>query len=270
MPMPACRRRLPSAGRSRSRSKSSWLGAAEPDLDRSIPPAGLEPAASGLRVRRHSKFDHRGLRALLNHPSGDTRRADAGFAGVGRTRPDRRRLTDRSHHGSAKPSRTSIGYSGGRDRTCASRLTVARLTRSTTPERRGGGSRIRTCMAASHRRVSSALPFQVGDASRRKERESNPQGRSPPVFETGYRTRWQSFRKVTPAGLEPARRRLRVGRSTELSYGARDVVGRSRTCNAPRFKRALYLLELRPREWARLESNPATPQVTCKTSARPF
>jgi hypothetical protein len=69
-------------------------------------------------------------------------------------------------------------------------------------------------MAASHRRVSNALPFQLGDASRRKERESNPQGWSPPVFETGYRAKWQSFRKVTPAGLEPAGPRLRVGRST--------------------------------------------------------
>ena len=47
-----------------------------------------------------------------------------------------------------------------------------------------------------------------------------------------------------------------------LSYGAKNVVGRIRTCNAPRFKRALYLMELRPREWARLESNPATPRVT--------
>jgi hypothetical protein len=131
--------------------------------------------------------------------------------------------------------------SGGRDRTCASRLTVARLTAR--PHRNEhGGSRVRTCMAASHRRVSSALPFQVGDASKRKERESNPQSRSPPVFETGYRARWQSFQQVTPAGLEPARPRLRVGRSTELSYGARDVVGRARTCNAPRFRRALYLL----------------------------
>ncbi len=26
-----------------------------------------------------------------------------------------------------------------------------------------------------------------------------------------------------------------------LSYGARGVIGRTRTCNAPRFKRALYL-----------------------------
>ena len=62
--------------------------------------------------------------------------ADAGFAGVGHPRPEPKRITDRSHQGSAKPSRTSIGYSGGRDRTCASRSTVARLTRSTTPERR--------------------------------------------------------------------------------------------------------------------------------------
>ena len=101
--------------------------------------------------------------------------------------------------------------SDGRDRTCVSRLTVACLT------------------ARPHRNV------------RRKEGESNPQGRGPPVFETGYRARWQSFQQMTPAGLEPARPRLRVGRSTELSYGARDVVGRARTCNAPRFRRALYL-----------------------------
>jgi hypothetical protein len=133
-------------------------------------------------------FDHR--HAQHKHPMG-TVAADAGFAGVGHTRRNRNVLTDRSHHGSAKPSRTSIGYSDGRDRTCASRLTVACLT------------------ARLHRN------------ERRKERESNPQGRSRPVFETGYRTRWQSFQQVTPAGLEPARPRLRVGRSTELSYGAR-------------------------------------------------
>ena len=81
-------------------------------------------------------------------------------------------------------------------------------------------------MAASHRRVSSALPFQLGDASKRKERESNPQGRGPPVFETGYRARWQSFRKVTPAGVEPACGRLRVGCSavwaTEPRCGRQD------------------------------------------------
>ena len=208
-------------------------------------PGGIRTRSFRIESPASFQFDHRGVpvpRMARSRTSvGDGRRADAGFAGVGHPRPESRGPTDRSHHGSAKPSRTSIGESSdGRDRTCASRLTVARLTAR--PHRsESGGSRIRTCMAASHRRVSNALPFQVGNASRRKERESNPQGRGPPVFETGYRTRWQSFRKVTPAGLEPARRRLRVGRSTELSYGARDVVGRNRTCNAPRFKRALYL-----------------------------
>jgi hypothetical protein len=39
-----------------------------------------------------------------------------------------------------------------------------------------------------------------------------PRPGGPPVFETGYRTWWQSF-LVTPAGFEPARRRLRVGSS---------------------------------------------------------
>jgi hypothetical protein len=45
------------------------------------------------------------------------------------------------------------------------------------------------------------------------------------------------------------------------------VVGRARTCNAPRFRRALYLLELRPRGWARLGSNQRP--LVCKTSAHP-
>ena len=84
-------------------------------------------------------------------------------------------------------------------------------------------------MAASHRRVSNALPFQVGNASRRKERESNPQGRSPPVFETGYRTRWQSFRKGDP--------------------------GRARTCTTPIKSRPLYRIELRSQRCGRQESN---------------
>src|SRR5438552_6005585 len=30
--------------------------------DRSAPPAGLEPAASGLRARRHRRFDHGGVK----------------------------------------------------------------------------------------------------------------------------------------------------------------------------------------------------------------
>ena len=54
--------------------------------------------------------------------------------------------------------------------------------------------------------------------------------------------------RVAPAGVEPAPRRLRVGSSAALSYGAGDdVAGRSRTCGAPRFRRPLYRTELRPR-----------------------
>jgi hypothetical protein len=46
------------------------------------------------------------------------------------------------------------------------------------------------------------------------------------------------------------------------------VAGRDRTCGAPRFRRALYLAELRPQGWARLDSNQRP--LVCKTSALPF
>jgi hypothetical protein len=72
---------------------------------------------------------------------------------------------------------------------------------------------------------------------------------------------------VTPAGLEPARPRLRVGRSTELSYGARDVVGRSRTCTPRVSSGRSTSFELRPRGMARLESNQRP--LASKTGARP-
>jgi hypothetical protein len=43
------------------------------------------------------------------------------------------------------------------------------------------------------------------------------------------------------------------------------VAGRSRTCDAPRFRRPLYLPELQPRAWARLDSNQQP--FVCRTSA---
>jgi hypothetical protein len=107
--------------------------------------------------------------------------------------------------------------------------------RSTTPDREAETAgfeparRQATCALAARCLSKSAMPPSGRRGSRTPKAEAHP------------RAKWQSFRKVTPAGLEPARRRLRVGRSTELSYGARDVVGRDRTCNAPRFRRALYL-----------------------------
>ncbi len=183
----------------RGRSKSSWPGEAGPDFDRLIPPAGLEPAASGLRVRRHSPFDHGGLYVQSQHPIGDDRhrcrlcRRRQPTAGIETTHRSKS-----SRLGEAEPDFDRLLRRQGSNLGLA--INSRASYRSTTPERK------------------------------RKERESNPQGRSPPVFETGYRARWQSFRQVAPAGLEPARPRLRVGRSAELSYGARDVVGRSRTC----------------------------------------
>jgi hypothetical protein len=167
---------------------------------------------------------------LPNHPSGDGRRADAGFAGVGHPRPESKRLTDRSHHGSAKPSRTSIGYSGGRDRTCASRLTVACLTARPHRNEEAEAAGFEPAERQAALRGSSALPFHSAmPPLRRKERESNPQGRSPPVFETGYRTRWQSFPKGDP--------------------------GRARTCTTPIKSRPLYRIELRSQRCGRQESN---------------
>ena len=107
------------------------------------PPAGFEPAASGLRARRHRRFDHRG-----------------------------RRL-----------------------RRQGSNLPLA---------------------------VNSRASFRLDHAgtNERKERESNPQGSSEPTrFRDGIPRRWQSF-QVTPAGVEPAPSRVRIGSSAELSYGA--------------------------------------------------
>ena len=157
--------------------------------------------------------------------------------------PNRSWLSDRSHHGSAQPSRTSIGYSGGRDRTCASRLTVACLTARPHRNEEAEAAGFEPAERQAALRGSSALPFHSAmPPLRRKEGSRTPKAGAHPFSRRDTAPDGSPSRKVTPAGLEPARRRLRVGRSTELSYGARDVVGRNRTCNAPRFKRALYLI----------------------------
>jgi hypothetical protein len=169
-----------------------------------------------------------------------------------------------------------------------------------------GGSRTRTCERSSGRlRGSNPLPFQLGHASstdklRRKERESNPQRPMGPlpVFETGYRADGSPSR-VAPAGLEPARPRVRTGSSAVLSYGAkrstsstaasaaafRDLMARDR-CQAiaslatrergrqesnlrrPAFQAgALPSRASATRRWARLDSNQQP--LVCETSAHP-
>ena len=83
-------------------------------------------------------------------------------------------------------------------------------------------------------RVSNALPCQLGHASRSTRKAEGegvepPRPGGPPVFETGYRARWQSFR----------------------ASGS----GRSRTCTSPGKSRELCRIELRSQECDRQESN---------------
>src|SRR5262245_61193307 len=113
------------------------------------------------------------------------------------------------HRGRAGPARASVhAYSGGRARTCVSRVTVARRTDSTTPER-NGGSRTRTCgrrtaayalatrclarLGHASRTVAPAKPARplwstaTSAALAEGEGIEPPRPQSPPVFETGYR-----------------------------------------------------------------------------------
>src|SRR5919198_5258871 len=131
-------------------------------------------------------------------------------------------------------------------------VTVARRTDSTIPERRRRqqDSNLRT--GVNRLRASNALPCRLGHASRGGRRGSRtPKAtRTHPFSRRG--TAPVAVLPVTPAGIEPALPRVRAG-SSPLSYGV-SVAGRSRTCTAPRFKRALFLLELRPRDgrgWSR-------------------
>jgi hypothetical protein len=91
--------------------------------------------------------------------------------------------------------------------------------RSTTPER-NGGSRIRTCGRAPRAYALATRRLQpLGHASRAEgEGVEPPRPRSPPVFETGYRARWQPFQHDS---------------------------GRIRTCTTPIKSRRLYPLSYR-------------------------
>jgi hypothetical protein len=133
-------------------------------------PAGVEPAISGTRSRRGG---HAPPRPDEQSTPGGTRTRSFRVEG-----PASSPVRPRGHKSS-----------GGRTRTCASRLTVARLSVSTTPERAEG------------------------------EGVEPPRPGSPPVFETGYRTHG-SPSAMASAGVEPAPHPLRVGGSTSLSYEA--------------------------------------------------
>ena len=67
-----------------------------------------------------------------------------------------------------------------------------------------------------------------------------PRSCDPAVFETAYRARGSP----SVSGPDRSRTCTSPGKSRELSFELRsqDVVGRARTCDAPRFRRALYQL----------------------------
>ena len=140
-----------------------------------------------------------------------------------------------------------VRSSGGRDRTCAlagnnrasSQLDHAGFGQAEAAglEPASGGGRLR---------VSNALPFQLGHASwRRKERDSNPQGPQPHPFSGGDTAPMAVLPRSGPGRRRtctfPVKSR-ELCRCVELRSRGDDVTGRGRTCDAPRFKRALYRL----------------------------
>ena len=129
--------------------------------------------------------------------------------------------------------------SGSRARTCASRLTVARL--AARPRRNGrcsGRRGSRTPEARRPTRFRDGIPRRTavlprGGSGRR--RTCNPPIKSRQLCRVELRSR-----VMWPAGVEPAARRVSGGRSTGLSYG-------------------------HVRVWARLDSNQQP--LACETSA---
>ena len=82
-----------------------------------------------------------------------------------------------------------------------------------------------------------------------------PRSCDPAVFETAYRARGSP----SVSGPDRSRTCTSPGKSRELSFELRsqDVVGRDRTCDAPRFRRALYRLSfdhMSRRGWTRTSS----------------
>ena len=144
-------------------------------------PAGVEPAVSGARSRRGGLLPH--SQTIVQSTPGGTRTRSFRVEG-----PASSPVRPRGH-----------ASSGGRTRTCLSRLTVARRTDSTTPDR------------------ALQKPRHVTE---RKERESNPQGREAHPFSRRDTAPVAVLPGMAPAGVEPAPSRVRTGSSAVLSYGA--------------------------------------------------
>ena len=99
------------AGRSRTcglrRPKpAGWPTPPQPDDE--APPAGLEPAASGLRARRHLPFDHGG-EVKLRRQGSNLRLASNSRASYRSTTPERRRKGRESNPQGPRPTRFRDG-----------------------------------------------------------------------------------------------------------------------------------------------------------------
>jgi hypothetical protein len=111
--------------------------------------------------------------------------------------------------------------------------------------RESGGSRTRTCERSSRLRASNALPYQLGHTSRRAEGEGVEPPR--PAKPTRFWRRGTAPVAALPNMSGPGRRRTcnPPGNSRELrrvELRSQGVAGRTRTCAASRFRRALYRL----------------------------
>ena len=208
------------AGRSRTcglrlPKPAGWPSPLRPVVDRA-PPAGFEPAASGLRARRLQPCSTTGACIEL-------RRQDSNLPLAGNGRASCRidhaglRLTvfcrRRARHARARPDQLP-----------------PRVRDAQTHERKA---------KREDTRAERACPARSGRSGRRGTR--TPKAGRPTRFRDGIPRRWQSFRSG------PGRRRTCTapGKSRALcrvELRSRDVAGRSRTCCAPRFRRALYRL----------------------------
>jgi len=149
--------------------------------------------------------------------------------------------------------------SGGRIRTCASRVTVARLYQLDHAGTKAEAAGLEPARRRTARRHSTALALPKSAMPPRAEGEGvePPRPKGPPVFETGYRA------GGSPSNGPGRRRTCTVpGKNRELcrvELQGLDVTGRDRTCDAPRFRRALYRLSYGHSKWAEPESNRRPP-----------
>jgi hypothetical protein len=204
------------------------------------PPAGVEPAASGLRIRRH--------------PVSTTGAREAPAAGIepAISRVTTARLTDsttpeRTETAGLEPARRQAALRRSKALPSQTRPCLQRKERESNPQGPSGPTRFRNGIP----RLWQSFPMapagvepatsrlRVGCSAELSYGALMPCSRFPGA----------SLRARMPVGrccaARPAGRRVRSGarrgQSPEPAREAR-VAGRDRTCGAPRFRRALYRL----------------------------